>query len=178
MEVQGAAVHTGIGVALRAAYHERRAQERDELQEAPVEPSEVMPETGVLWVDAGCFEVAAEGPNYQPAFRREKRPSRRRRLKRQAAAKQAAVAEAAPAEATPEEAEPPEASQQEEVPSSEDEEAAPLHAPQHEGGAPGVRRRAQSDLADAFDEAAAEREGQPLEPLMQSHGLWDLGGKS
>ena len=92
MEVQGAAVHTGIGVALRAAYHERRAQERDELQEAPVEPSEVMPETGVLWVDAGCFEVAAEGPNYQPAFRREKRPSRRRRLKRQAAAKQAAVA--------------------------------------------------------------------------------------
>ena len=48
MEVQGAAVHTGIGVALRAAYHERRAQERDELQEAPVEPSEVMPETGVL----------------------------------------------------------------------------------------------------------------------------------
>ena len=77
MEVQAAAVHTGIGVALRAAYHERRAQERDELQEAPVEPSEVMPETGVLWVDAGCFEVAAEGPNYQPAFRREKRPSRR-----------------------------------------------------------------------------------------------------
>ena len=53
MEVQGAAVHTGIGVALRAAHHERRAQERDELQEAPVEPSEVMPETGVLWVDAG-----------------------------------------------------------------------------------------------------------------------------
>ena len=31
MEVQGAAVHTGIGVALRAAYHERRAQERDTL---------------------------------------------------------------------------------------------------------------------------------------------------
>ena len=54
MEVLGAAVHTGIGVALRAAYHERRAQERDELQEAPVEPSEVMPETGVLWVDVSC----------------------------------------------------------------------------------------------------------------------------
>ena len=79
-------VHTGAGVARREAYHERRAQERAELEEvndegllAHEQRSDV-----IVRVAAGTIVVEAEGPNYVPHKKRETKKQRRARQQQKA----------------------------------------------------------------------------------------------
>ena len=69
--------HTGDGVARRAAHHERRAQERAQLEELVTEqlPADnavrMAPATEVL------AQVAVDGTNYPTVKRRETKRKRR-----------------------------------------------------------------------------------------------------
>ena len=63
-------VHTGAGVARREAHHERRAQERAELEELNVEEllADERQSNVIVRVAASTIVVEAEGPNYVPPW--------------------------------------------------------------------------------------------------------------
>lgn len=87
-------VHTGAGVARRAAHHERQAAER-----AQVEARAAPPELNIVSVPAAevLEQVAEEGPNYRIVKRSESKKTRRKRLRAAAKAREeeAAAGEAA-----------------------------------------------------------------------------------
>ena len=62
----GGCVHTGAGVARRAAYHERRAEDRAHLQEVNVEKllANESRDDVVVRVAADSIVLDTEGPNY------------------------------------------------------------------------------------------------------------------
>ena len=88
-------VHTGAGVARREAHHERRTQERANLEEhVDVEASLRMERSSsvIVRVAAGSIVVAAEGPNYVPKVKRETKKQRRARQQQAARDQQEAAA--------------------------------------------------------------------------------------
>jgi len=68
----GGCVHTGAGVARRAAYHERRAEDLAHLQEANVEKllANESRDDVVVRVAAVSIVVDTAGPNYVPEVTR------------------------------------------------------------------------------------------------------------
>ena len=78
----GGCVHTGAGVARRAAYHERprRAEDRAHLQEVNVEKllANESRDDVVVRVAAVSIVLDTEGPNYVPEVRRATKYYRRK----------------------------------------------------------------------------------------------------
>ena len=72
--------HTGTGVvARRDAYHERRSVERAELEDVDVDNLLAVEQRGdvIVRVEAGTFVVEADGPNYTPHVKHERKKARR-----------------------------------------------------------------------------------------------------
>ena len=88
--------HTGAGVARRDAYHERRSVERAELEEVDVDNLLAVEQRGdvIVKVEAGTIVVEADGPNYTPHVKHERKKARRARQQEAARQKQAGAAEA------------------------------------------------------------------------------------
>ena len=78
-------VFTGEGVARCAAFHERRAQERDALADRPIDADDLLPD-GVEWVAAGSIVVDADAQNYHPLPTRESLKVRRKQRREDAEA--------------------------------------------------------------------------------------------
>ena len=78
-------VFTGEGVARCAAFHERRAQERDALADRPIDADDLLPD-GVEWVAAASIVVDADATNYRPPPKRESLKVRRRQRREDAEA--------------------------------------------------------------------------------------------
>ena len=87
----GGSVHTGAGVARRAAYHERRAEDRAHLQEVNVEKllANESRDDVVVRVAAVSIVLDTEGPNYVPEVRRATKKQRRARQQQEAREEQA-----------------------------------------------------------------------------------------
>ena len=81
-----AAMHTGAGVARRDAYHERRANERAQLQERDEDGLLRSEQQGaaLVRVAADTVVVETEGPNYTPKVKRESKKERRARQQQRA----------------------------------------------------------------------------------------------
>ena len=86
-------MHTGLGVALRDAYHERRADERAELQKVDdISLLAAEQEHTIVRVLASSIAIDDDGPNYAPVPKRESTKARRSRQQMQEREKQAAAA--------------------------------------------------------------------------------------
>ena len=86
-------MHTGLGVALRDAYHERRADERAELQKVDdISLLAAEQEHTIVRVLASSIAIDDDGPNYAPVPNRESTKARRSRQQMQEREKQAAAA--------------------------------------------------------------------------------------
>ena len=79
-------MHTGAGVARRDAYHERRANERAQLQERDEDGLLRSEQQGaaLVRVAADTVVVETEGPNYTPKVKRESKKERRARQQQRA----------------------------------------------------------------------------------------------
>ena len=78
-------VFTGEGVARCAAFHERRAQERDALADRPIDADDLLPD-GVEWVAAASIVVDADATNYRPPPKRKSLKVRRKQRREDAEA--------------------------------------------------------------------------------------------
>ena len=78
-------VFTGEGVARCAAFHERRAQERDALADRPIDANDLLPD-GVEWVAAGSIVMDADATTYRPPPMRDSLKVRRKQRREDAEA--------------------------------------------------------------------------------------------
>ena len=120
--------HTGAGVARRDAYHERRSVEWAELEEVDVDDLLAVEQRGdvIVRVEAGTIVVEADGPNYTPHVKHERKKARRARQQEAARQKQAAAADAEAEAEAKAEAEDAEAEAEAEAEASGEKSASPV----------------------------------------------------